>query len=72
MSARVARAHEVVVVGVGQAGLAMGRQLARQGREFTILEADKAPAAAWRERWDSLRLLTPARYSSRAFTASRH
>jgi putative flavoprotein involved in K+ transport len=52
MSARVARAHEVVVVGGGQAGLEMGRQLARQGRDFTILEASKAPAAARRERWE--------------------
>jgi putative flavoprotein involved in K+ transport len=55
--------HEVIVVGGGQAGLAIGYYLARQGREFTILEAAEQPAAAWRGRWDSLRLFTPVRYS---------
>jgi putative flavoprotein involved in K+ transport len=56
--------REVVVVGGGQAGLAVGYFLARQGRDFTILEAAAEPAAAWRERWDSLRLFTPVRYDS--------
>jgi putative flavoprotein involved in K+ transport len=56
--------HEVIVVGGGQAGLAMGYFLAEQDRRFTILEAGEAPAAAWRARWDSLRLFTPVRYDS--------
>jgi putative flavoprotein involved in K+ transport len=56
--------HEVIVVGGGQAGLAIGYYLKQQGRDFTILEAADAPAAAWRERWDSLRLFTPVRYNS--------
>src|SRR3954452_11036359 len=56
--------HEVIVIGGGQAGLALGYHLARQGRDFTILEAASEPAAAWRARWDSLRLFTPARYDS--------
>jgi len=56
--------YEVVVVGGGQAGLAIGYFLARQGRRFTILEAGDAPAAAWRARWDSLKLFTPVRYDS--------
>jgi len=60
----VTDAHEVVVVGGGQAGLAVGSFLARQGRRFVILEAADAPAAAWRARWDSLRLFTPVRYDS--------
>jgi putative flavoprotein involved in K+ transport len=55
--------RDVIVVGGGQAGLAMGHYLARQGREFVILEAAEEPAAAWRQRWDSLRLFTPVRYS---------
>ena len=54
--------REVIVVGGGQAGLAIGYFLAEQGRRFTILEAADAPAAAWRARWDSLRLFTSARY----------
>ena len=56
--------YEVVVIGGGQAGLAIGHYLAEQGRRFTILEAADAPAPAWRERWDSLRLFTPVRYDS--------
>jgi len=56
--------YEVVVVGGGQAGLAIGYFLAQQGRRFAILEAADAPAAAWRARWDSLRLFTPVRYDS--------
>jgi putative flavoprotein involved in K+ transport len=56
--------REVVVVGGGQAGLAIGYFLSQQGRDFTILEGADAPAAAWRARWDSLRLFTPVRYDS--------
>ena len=54
----------MVIVGGGQAGLAIGYLLAQQGRRFTILEAAGEPAAAWRTRWDSLKLFTPVRYDS--------
>ena len=40
--------REVVVIGGGQAGLAVGYFLAQQSRRFTILEAAGEPAAAWR------------------------
>jgi putative flavoprotein involved in K+ transport len=56
--------RDAVVVGGGQAGLAIGYFLRRHGVDFTILEAEAEPAAAWRARWDSLKLFTPARYSS--------
>ena len=55
---------EVIVIGGSQAGLAIGYFLAQQGRHFAILEAAAEPAAAWRARWDSLKLFTPVRYSS--------
>jgi putative flavoprotein involved in K+ transport len=59
------QAHfEVTVIGGGQAGLAIGYFLSQQGRDFTILEAAKTPAAAWRDRWESLKLFTPVRYDS--------
>ena len=56
--------REVIIVGGGQAGLAVGYFLAQQGCPFTILDAASTPAAAWRARWDSLRLFTPVRYDS--------
>jgi putative flavoprotein involved in K+ transport len=55
---------DVIVVGAGQAGLAIGFFLARQGRRFVILEAADAVGVAWRERWDSLTLFTPRRYDA--------
>src|SRR3954452_10470042 len=61
---RMTEHRDVLVVGGGQAGLALGYFLARQGRSFTILDAASQPAAAWRGRWDSLRLFTPARFDS--------
>jgi putative flavoprotein involved in K+ transport len=61
---RITERREVVVIGGGQAGLAIGYFLAKQGRSFTILEAASEPAAAWRARWESLRLFTPVRYDS--------
>ena len=53
-----------IVIGGGQAGLAVGYYLARQGRDFVILDAKNRIGANWRQRWDSLRLFTPTRYSS--------
>jgi putative flavoprotein involved in K+ transport len=55
---------DVVVIGGGQAGLAMGHFLARQGRRFVVLEAGETVGSAWRTRWDSLRLFTPRRYDA--------
>src|SRR3954454_19054448 len=56
--------HDVIVIGGGQAGLAVGYYLAGQQRRFTILEAAGEPAAAWRARSGSLRLFTPVRRDS--------
>jgi putative flavoprotein involved in K+ transport len=64
MTSTITNRRDVVVVGGGQAGLAIGYFLAQQGRDFAILEAGGEPAPAWRERWDSLKLFTPARYDA--------
>jgi putative flavoprotein involved in K+ transport len=56
--------HEVIIVGGGQAGLALGYHLARQGRQFAILDAGDVLGAVWRSRWDSLILFTSARYDA--------
>ena len=53
---------DTVVIGGGQAGLAVGRQLQQRGRRFVILDAYPRVGDAWRKRWDSLLLFTPARY----------
>lgn len=53
---------ETVIVGGGQAGLALGYHLSRQGRDFVILDAHSRVGDAWRLRWDTLRLFTPAKY----------
>jgi putative flavoprotein involved in K+ transport len=55
---------DVAVVGGGQAGLAMGCYLRERGLRFVIFERGDSIAPAWRERWDSLTLFTPRRYSA--------
>ena len=53
---------QVVVIGGGQAGLSVGYCLAQRGLSFVILEANSRVGAPWRNRWDSMRLFTPAKY----------
>lgn len=53
---------DAIVIGGGQAGLAIGYHLMRQDRDFVILDAHHRVGDAWRLRWDSLRLFTPAKY----------
>ena len=55
---------ETVVVGAGQAGLAVGYHLAARDVDFVILDRAQRLGASWRERWDSLRLFTPAAYDA--------
>jgi putative flavoprotein involved in K+ transport len=55
---------DTVVIGAGQVGLSAGYYLARRGLPFVILDADKRVGDHWRDRWDSLRLYSPARYDS--------
>ncbi|WP_426298479.1 flavin-containing monooxygenase [Arthrobacter sp. R-11] len=54
---------DTIIVGGGQAGLALGYFLSRQGHDFAILDAGQRVGDAWRRRWDSLRLFTPAKYN---------
>jgi putative flavoprotein involved in K+ transport len=55
---------DVVVIGGGQAGLAMARQLQLQGLSFVVLDTAAAAGETWRTRWDSLTLFTPGRHSA--------
>jgi putative flavoprotein involved in K+ transport len=53
---------DVLVIGAGQAGLAVSYHLRRAGLRFLVVDAADAVGASWRNRWDSLRLFTPAQY----------
>src|SRR4051812_39275363 len=52
---------DVIVIGGGQAGLSVGYHLRARGLRFVILDAEARIGDAWRKRWDSLRLFTPAK-----------
>src|SRR5690554_836378 len=57
---------ETLIIGAGQSGLSIGYQLMRLGRPHVILDANERIGDAWRRRWDSLRLFTPAKFNSLA------
>jgi len=54
---------DTIVIGGGQAGLTAGYHLKRRGLPFVILDMHELIGDAWRTRWDSLRIFTPASYS---------
>lgn len=55
---------DTVIVGGGQAGLSVGYHLARLGQSFVILDQHQRVGDNWRERYDSLRLFSPAKYDA--------
>ena len=55
-----------VVIGAGQAGLSVGHSLQARGVDFVIIDANERIGDAWRHRWDSLRLFTPAKFDGLA------
>jgi len=55
---------DVVIIGAGQAGLALGYYLRRTALSFVLLDAEERPGGAWQHGWDSLRLFSPAQWSS--------
>ena len=59
-----ARALDVVVVGGGQSALAVGYYLRRTALRHALLDDQPGPGGAWRHAWPSLRLFSPARWSS--------
>ena len=52
---------ETVIIGAGQAGLAVGYHLTKRGHSCVILDANERVGDSWRKRWPSLRLYSPAR-----------
>ncbi|WBA41503.1 ArsO family NAD(P)H-dependent flavin-containing monooxygenase [Hymenobacter canadensis] len=57
-------AIDVLVIGAGQSGLAVGYYLRRVGLSFVLLDDQPQPGGAWQHGWDSLRLFSPADASS--------
>jgi putative flavoprotein involved in K+ transport len=55
---------DVLVIGGGQAGLAMGYHLKEKGHRFQIVERNPHVGDSWRNRYDSLVLFTPRAYSA--------
>jgi putative flavoprotein involved in K+ transport len=56
--------YDVVVIGGGQSGLAVGYYLRRTGLSYVILDNQKEAGGAWLQTWESLRLFSPAQWSS--------
>jgi putative flavoprotein involved in K+ transport len=54
---------EVLVIGGGQAGLAMGYHLAERGLSFVIADANPEVGDMWRSRWQSLKLFTAGQFN---------
>lgn len=55
---------KIIIIGGGQMGLSLGYYLRRAKVEFQILDAEHQPGGAWQHGWESLRLFSPAGYSS--------
>jgi putative flavoprotein involved in K+ transport len=56
--------YDVIVIGGGQSGLAMGYYLRRSGLSYLILDNQNEAGGAWLHTWKSLRLFSPAQWSS--------
>jgi len=57
------RLFDAIVIGGGQTGLSVGHALQEENADFVILDASPRIGDAWRNRWDSLRLFTQARWN---------
>jgi putative flavoprotein involved in K+ transport len=62
--ARNARTLDVLVVGAGQAGLALGYHLTSTPIRFLLVDRHARVGDSWRNRYDSLVLFTPRAYSA--------
>jgi len=58
------KVYDTIVIGGGQAGLSMGYFLRRQKLDYLILDDRDEAGGAWLNTWDSLKLFSPAQFSS--------
>jgi len=64
MGWRMNTIYDVIVIGAGQSGLAAGYYLKKAGLQFLVLESGREATGSWPYYYDSLRLFSPAKYSS--------
>ena len=55
---------DVIVIGGGQSALAVGYYLRKTGLDYIILDKQKKAGGSWPHYWESLRLFSPAQWSS--------
>lgn len=55
---------DVIVIGAGQAGMAVAYEVKRRGLQPILLDSGNRVGDTWRQRWDSLVLFTPGRFDS--------
>jgi putative flavoprotein involved in K+ transport len=60
----VMKLFDVIIIGGGQSGLAVAYYLRRTGLSFIILDSQTEGGGAWLNMWESLRLFSPAQWSS--------
>lgn len=56
--------YDLIIIGAGQAGLALGYYLLSKPLKYVILDAEGRIGDNWRKRYDSLKLFTPRAYSA--------
>jgi putative flavoprotein involved in K+ transport len=59
MTDELPRTIDTVVIGAGQAGLIMSRQLLLAGRDHVVLERRETLGGGWQDRWDAFTLVSP-------------
>jgi putative flavoprotein involved in K+ transport len=51
---------DILIIGAGQSGLALGYHLQRRGRQALLVDRNDRIGDSWRARWDSLKLYSPS------------
>ena len=54
---------DFIIIGAGQAGLAVAYYLKKQNADYLIVDANEETGAPWIKRWDSLKLFTPSEFN---------
>jgi len=55
--------RDFIVIGAGQAGMAMAYYLTQNKQDFLVVDANRDIGAPWLKRWDSLKLFTVSEYN---------